>query len=301
MAGWLPMVSQPLRVLLRRLRGEAGPEMIDRMTRPPIDARYRALEEKAREGDEDEEVRTDLLAKFIKSKDPKTGTRLTPHQVLTTAISVVGAGSDTTSTALTAFLGYLVRHPAVYAAVQDEIDDAAEKGQLRNGSDPVSYATGVKLPWLQACIKETLRLHPPISMSLPRVVPRGGAMIGDIFVPAGTHVSLSPYVFHRSRQAYGDDARTFNPARWLNPTDEERRRLERSNLAFGGGSRQCIGKNISLMELSKVLPTLLHAFAFAVPPATAALTQRDSDGRWVQGVPWTCDSTWFLDAKVSGW
>ncbi|MCO5612238.1 hypothetical protein L7F22_066502 [Adiantum nelumboides] len=195
MAGWLPMVSQPLRVLLRRLSGEAGPEMIDRMTRPPIDARYRALEEKAREGDEDEEVRTDLLAKFIKSKDPKTGTRLTPHQVLTTAISVVGAGSDTTSTALTAFLGYLVRHPAVYAAVQSEIDDAAEKGQLRNGSDPVSYATGVKLPWLQACIKETLRLHPPISMSLPRIVPRGGAMIGDIFVPAGTHVSLSPYVF----------------------------------------------------------------------------------------------------------
>lgn len=94
MAGWIPSLSQPIRNLLKYTSGEQGGEIVDSMTRPLIDARYAALEEKKadiKEGEE-EDVRADLLSKFIKSKEPKTGKIFTPHQVLTTAISVVGAG-----------------------------------------------------------------------------------------------------------------------------------------------------------------------------------------------------------------
>lgn len=153
----------------------------------------------------------------------------------------------------------------------------------------------------QACIKETLRLHPPISMSLPRIVPSEGAIIDGQFYPGGTQVSVAPYVFHRTEQAYGKDARLFNPHRWLNINDEQRRLLEKNNLTFGGGSRQCIGKNISLMELSKAIPSLLRAFRFAFPLERQAgsdvIARRDSDGKWKQDAPWTCSSTWFLDAQ----
>jgi cytochrome P450 len=307
MAGWVPNISQPVRRVLRYLSGESGGEVVDSMTKPLIDARYAALEDRkkstekyAQVDDEDDDIRADLLSKFIKSKEPKTGRAFTPQQVLTTAISVVGAGSDTTSVALTAFLGYLVRNPSTYAAVQKEVDEAFETGFM---SRPVSYAMGTKLELTQACIKETLRLHPPISMSLPRLVPREGAVIDGHFLAGNTQVSVSPYVFHRTRQAYGEDARQYNPQRWLNVTDAKRRELERNNLTFGGGSRQCIGKNISLMELSKVIPSMLRRFHFAIPEdvlSTATSPRRDSNGRWAsQGTPWTCDSTWFLDAKVS--
>jgi cytochrome P450 len=145
-------------------------------------------------------------------------------------------------------------------------------------------------------------LHPPISMSLPRIVPKDGTMIDNHFLAAGTEVSVSPYIFHRTNQAYGQDARTYNPNRWLNVSDDQRRQLEKHNLTFGGGSRQCIGKNISLMELSKVLPTLLRTFTFSLPSSPrngGNHLRRDCDGSWSSNSPWNCDSTWFLDAKVS--
>jgi cytochrome P450 len=300
MAGWIPTLSRPLRSLLKVLSGEPSGAVIDSVTKPLIDARYESLSHPSSEVlDQDDEPRMDLLAKFIKSKDPRTSKILTPQQVLTTAISVVGAGSDTTSVALTAILGYLVRHPDIYSAVQEEVDEAFETGQLIR---PVTYAMGTKLLLTQACIKETLRLHPPISMSLPRIVPAGGTIIDNRFLAAGTEVSVSPYVFHRTKQAYGDDARQYKPHRWLNVSDDQRRLLEKHNLTFGGGSRQCIGKNISLMELSKVLPTLLRTFSFSITSSSQSRDnglRRDCDGSWTRNAPWSCDSTWFLDAKVS--
>lgn len=97
MAGWVPGISKPVRSILRLSSGEQGGEVVDSMTKPLIDARYNALEEKKvlnkeREKEDEDEIRMDLLAKFIKSKDPKTGKIFSPQQVLTTAISVVGAG-----------------------------------------------------------------------------------------------------------------------------------------------------------------------------------------------------------------
>ena len=82
-------------------------------------------------------------------------------------------------------------------------------------------------------------------------------------MPAGVQVSVAPYVLHRSKAAYGDDARSYNPRRWLDVDEQKRKDLERNNLAFGGGNRQCIGKNISLMEINKILPTVLRIFTLS--------------------------------------
>ena len=146
-------------------------------------------------------------------------------------------GSDTTSIALSAFLGFLVRSPEIYRKLVQEIDEAFDTGDI---SLPIKYSQGVKLPLLQACIKETLRLHPPASMSLPRFVPPEGAIIDGMAFPAGTTVSVSPFVLHRTEEAFGPDAEVWRPERWLDLDEEERRAMERCNMSFGGGSRQCI-------------------------------------------------------------
>jgi hypothetical protein len=86
-------------------------------------------------------------------------------------------------------------------------------------------------------------------MEIPRVVPSEGMILCDRFVPGGTSVGVSPYIVHRQRAAYGDDADTFRPERWIeaelaekeqNDGGQARRRLEKYYFVFGGSTTSCI-------------------------------------------------------------
>jgi cytochrome P450 len=273
---------------------EPGSEVIGTSTRDRVTSRYTLL----REGQEP--LRPDMLAKFVEAKK-SDGSRLSQDEVLYTATSVIAAGSDTTSLALASTIRYLLANPQAYEKLQREVDEAFEHGRL---SEPCSYAAAVKLPYLQACVKEALRLHPPISMSLPRVVPPEGDFIDGRFYPGGTIVSISPYVIHRDVNIWGQDAREYRPERWLEAekSEEQRKDLERNFFSFGGGSRQCIGKNISIMEVTKCLPRLLWHFHFQATPrgridSPHTLRGRGDDGKWNEGEPWHVTSSWFLNAE----
>lgn len=74
-------------------------------------------------------------------------------------------------------------------------------------------------------------------MHMPRVVPKGGAALSGRFFPAGSIVGVSPKLVHRTSTAYGDDATTYKPERWMSENAEELKNLNRFNLAFGAGSR----------------------------------------------------------------
>jgi cytochrome P450 len=69
--------------------------------------------------------------------------------------------------------------------------------------------------YLQACIKEALRIFSPVPMGLARIAPEGGLAFGERTIPAGTIVSVSPWVIHYSKELWGQDADKFNPDRWL--------------------------------------------------------------------------------------
>jgi cytochrome P450 len=306
MAGWTPRISRTLRKLLKRTSGgQPGGEVVGQATEPLISRRYDLLDKKKKQSSLNEkdtidvlalDERQDMLANFVQSKNPNTGKPLTKTEVLRTAISVVSAGSDTTATALTTFIGYVIRDKKVYDRLQQEIDQAFETGTL---TWPVKYGQAVKLDYLQACIKEVLRMHPPIGMSLPRIVnsKQGMALDGKTVVPYGSQVSVAPYVMHRNIKVFGTDARIFNPDRWIDLDEAERKTMEKNNLTFGGGARQCIGKNISLMEINKALPTLLRAFHFDISTKNASWCGVDSDGHKDKQVPWRCRSTWFLEVQ----
>jgi cytochrome P450 len=96
------------------------------------------------------------------------------------------------------------------------------------------------LPYLDAVIKEGLRLFPPIPMSLPRYVPREGSTISGYQLPGGSIVSCQAYSLHLLDQEVFPDADKFLPERWLEKEGE----VERNRLffAFASGGRGCIGK-----------------------------------------------------------
>ena len=112
----------------------------------------------------------------------------------------------------------------------------------------------------QAVIKEALRLHPGVSIPLERVVPQGGVTLEGCYLPEGTCLGMNAWVVHLNKEFFGDDAESFRPERWLEATPEALKRMEGAFLSFGGGSRTCLGRHISMMELTKFVPQLLRQF-----------------------------------------
>jgi cytochrome P450 len=89
-----------------------------------------------------------------------------------------------------------------------------------------------ELPYLDACINEAVRLHPPFCLPFERVVPPGGITIGteSVYLPEGTVVGMNPYVVNRHKQTFGEDADEWNPDRWLGRDEQQRKKMEQSVL-----------------------------------------------------------------------
>lgn len=132
----------------------------------------------------------------------------------TAASNAVAAGADTVACGLQAFVYHMIRRPDLWSRVREEVDTA---GLTAPGSRQkvVPYAEAKRLPLLQACIKEALRLFGPAPMGLPRVVGEAGVTIGNRTFPEGTILSVSAWVMHHSREIWGEDAGEFRPERWL--------------------------------------------------------------------------------------
>ncbi|RFU27304.1 hypothetical protein B7463_g9016, partial [Scytalidium lignicola] len=212
-------------------------------------------------------AKLDLLAKFVKAKEARPEF-FTDKLVLTFAVSMAFAGSETTAISLSAVFYYLLKNPRTLEKVVEELDNAARKGLFSDNKDGVvTFSESQKLPYLDACIKEAFRLHPAPGLPLERIVPPQGAEIAGHFVKGGTIVGCNPWVIHKRPEIFGADVDDYRPERWLpeekKDRDAEEKRIREMNgnmLQFGMGSRTCIGKNISLMEIYKLVPSVLRRF-----------------------------------------
>lgn len=125
---------------------------------------------------------------------------------------------------------YLCKNPRCLQALLKEIEYVEAKGEL---SDPVTFAEANKMPYLQACMKEAMRMHPAVGQLLERVVPPGGAVISGVWLPEGTIVGVNPWVVSRDPSVYGQDANTFRPERWLEADAASLKLMERNFMAVG--------------------------------------------------------------------
>ncbi|KAF9891576.1 hypothetical protein FE257_003587 [Aspergillus nanangensis] len=204
----------------------------------------------------EESLGKDMLSRWLAlhQSDPD---RLSKRDIIVHTSTNVFAGSDTTAIALRAIFYLLMRHPSVMEKVRDEIDTADSQGKL---SDPIAYRESVAhFPYLAAVFKEAMRLHPSVGLILERQVPTGGVSILGRHIPGGTVVGINAWVLHRNPEVYPEpDA--FIPERWLTSPPAALKAMEQSFFNFGAGSRTCIGKNISLMEMHKIVPQILRHF-----------------------------------------
>ena len=233
-----------------------GPGYVQNFTIRQIEERQRSLKDPrdaGREGPPD--IMTKIL--LVHEADPE---KMTKIDLITMCLSNIGAGSDTTAITLSSILYHLLKHPQTYKRLQDEIDTAAKEGKV---SDPLTFKEAQELPYLQAVMKEALRMHSATGLPMARTVPTGGTTIANTFIPAGSTVGINAWVAHRNTSVWGSDADTWRPERWLEFEAAGRgAEVEKYMLAFGLGSRTCIGKNISLLEMSKLIPQLVRRFEF---------------------------------------
>lgn len=150
---------------------------------PPMIKWIAKLEEsrqKSREKEDDStRVAEDFATKLAKlrEKDPAAYEAGRGDQA---KLANVGAGSDTTSVSLTGILYYLFKTPKALAKLRAEILDGITRGEV---DEPITFDQAQKLPYLQAVIKEGMRMHPATGLPMWRVVPKGGVTIAGTFFP----------------------------------------------------------------------------------------------------------------------
>lgn len=215
----------------------------------------------------------DLLSKFLAAQENRPDF-MNDTLVQTMAVSMAFAGSETTAISLGAVFYYLLRNPTTLQKLKAEIDEAGRNGVFEDTETGlVTWHESQKLEYLDAVVKEAFRLHPAPGLPLERITPSQGVEIAGHFVPGGTIVGCSAWVIHRNKDIFGEDVEVFRPERWLvdesKPREKEESRIKEmagTMLQFGMGSRTCIGKNISLLEIYKLVPSLLRRFEVSLCP-----------------------------------
>lgn len=174
------------------------------------------------------------------------------------------AGSDTSSTTLL----YLFYQLSLHAEVQQKLFHELIEALGGAVDHPVTREQVETLPLLNACIKETLRLHPPVPGVMPRISPDSGLLLGSpsssVFVPPGTIVSASLARTQTHPDVFKDPY-AFKPERWLDNVSEE---MKQGWIPFSVGQRNCIGMNLAWSEIYLVAATVLCRYQLEVPSET---------------------------------
>lgn len=169
-------------------------------------------------------------------------------------------GSETTATVMCGTLFGLLTAPNTYKKLVKEIRSAYKD------SSKITPASVVKLDYLALCINEGLRMLTPTPGNLRRVTPPGGCTIAGWDVPGNTLVAVDCWpAFHSESNFYRPEQ--FAPERWQTTPPAE---FANDNLkvmqGFSVGPRNCIGKNLALLEMKLVLANLFLNFDIQVMP-----------------------------------
>jgi len=148
------------------------------------------------------------------------------------------AGADTTGNTLMLGTYYLLKSANSYSKLKEELKSCWPK--LSQGPQLRQLE---QLPYLNAVIKEALRMSSGVVSGLLRVVPEGGAKIASHYVPAGASVSCGSTFVHYNPKLFQSPDK-FQPERWLNQPG-----LDQWLVAFSRGPRSCLGINLAWMEL----------------------------------------------------
>jgi len=201
-----------------------------------------------------------------------------------TAGSLLEAGADTTATALLTFVLAMLGNPGVLKRAREEVDMVVGKDRMPTFDDEEN------LPYVVACIQETLRCHAPVIMGVPHRADEDDEYKG-YHIPKGATVIANLWAIHMDPVRYPDPT-MFNPERHLGGPPLRRAGgpdpEERAHYAFGFGRRFCGGKDVAEASLFVLCARMLWGIDFQAPTDPVTKKPRvpdfkDEDGTWSTG------------------
>ncbi|KAK7041953.1 hypothetical protein VNI00_008935 [Paramarasmius palmivorus] len=194
-----------------------------------------------------------LMALMLKADSDAGGKRMTEEEIVAQMRTTISAGYETVS--------------ALVADVQTRLREEI----VAFGRDELTADELSSLPFLEATMKETLRMHPPIlenhheateTITVPLSEPLPGTSESHLIIPKDTLIAIPVNVIHMDESIHGSDANVFRPERWLEK-QKEGIRHDREIFAFSEGPRVCIGKEFALTEIKALVTVLLRQYSFS--------------------------------------
>ncbi|KAH9990628.1 high nitrogen upregulated cytochrome P450 monooxygenase 2 [Russula compacta] len=190
--------------------------------------------------------------------------RTMPGQTGADGLLAIVAGSDTTSTTLTALFYHLILNPTALERLRNEVEK-----EFPCGEEPSDATKLGQMPWLNACINEAMRLHPAVPSGSQRTVLRGAGpkVLGNHVIPEQTQLFLHTHSIHRDARNFSMPHR-FLPERWIASEAKKASSLGITThnpatfIPFSYGPRACVGKNLALMEMRFVVSHLVQRYEF---------------------------------------
>ncbi|KAI1338948.1 cytochrome P450 [Xylariaceae sp. FL0016] len=211
--------------------------------------------------------RPDILAHFIASKD-KYPDLMYDEQIVTHCMMNIIAGVGTSTMSTVNALRYLAANQRNQERLYQELKGA-------NVGCPATFRDTQHLPFLDALVREGIRLRGSDTFNPNgRVVgPEGLELPGGIMLPQGTVVGVKPSVASIQERTFGARPYEFIPERWCQAAGEsdeafvERRaKMDRGDMSFSAGTRSCIGRGIAMMQMYKLMATLVYKYKFIQAP-----------------------------------
>lgn len=182
---------------------------------------------------------------------------------------ILGAGSETTAATLSRIWFYLLQSPAILDKLRSELATI-----IPTPTSPIpKLSTIERLPYLSAIISEGLRISYSVTTRTPRIAPTESLHYKDWLIPPGTPVSMTNALVLMNPEIF-PEPESFKPDRWLDQDHDRGKSLEKYQVAFSKGSRQCLGINLAYAEMYLTMATLWTRFDFDLYETTLA------DVRW---------------------
>ncbi|BCS28608.1 cytochrome P450 [Aspergillus puulaauensis] len=209
------------------------------------------------------------------------GIRIPEQCALSEAKEMLGPGTDTTSSTLAHILWALSLNQSFKNSLVADLESAQW---------PTDMSALESIPSLVACVKEGVRWTGSAAAMLPRIVPKGGAVLGGIQVPQGTMISSSPIWYLRDETAFPDPER-YRPGRWLDRDDNDQLSVLRNEyyVPFSKGASSCVGIHFAYLELYLSVSQILRRYH--IQPADPTMVSVDCEAilpsrrEWVSAVP----------------
>ncbi|KAL7247339.1 hypothetical protein ACSBR2_002287 [Camellia fascicularis] len=213
----------------------------------------------------------DLLSRFMKKRDID-GNHFPSSVLKRIALNFVLAGRDTSSVALSWFFWLVMNNPSVEQKIINEITntlkDSRDPDDPRTWfEEPLSFDEADKLIYLKGALAESLRLYPSVPEDFKYVV-NDDVLPDGTKVPAGSTVTYSIYSVGRMETIWGEDCLEFKPERWLSERGDrfEPPKDAYKFVAFNGGPRTCLGKDLAYLQMKSVASAVLLRYRLSLVP-----------------------------------